>query len=110
MFGDPRRDASTMPVSLRARAIVAGAVAAGSWVTLLALAGPAGADGTGQRVVVEIPPHTEPTTHTGVGPAGLLPRTGGAVALWVIAAAITLIVVGAILVLAGRRGRRGSVA
>jgi LPXTG-motif cell wall-anchored protein len=77
-------------------------------VTLLVRASPAVADGTGQRVEVEIPPHTVPTTHTGVGPADLLPRTGGAVALWVLAVAVALIVVGAIFVLAGRRGRRGS--
>jgi len=58
----------------------------------------------GQRLVVEIPPHTVP--HADAGAAGLLPRTGGAIALWVILLAVGLVVIGTALVVAGRRAQR----
>ncbi len=61
----------------------------------------ASAADAGQRIVVEIPPHA--VAPADAGAAGLLPRTGGAIAVWFVVLAIGLIVVGAALVLSGRR-------
>jgi hypothetical protein len=61
--------------------------------------------GTSQSFTVEVPAHTIPTTSTGVGASGLLPRTGG-VAPWLLQTAIGLIGAGVVLVVASRRGQR----
>jgi hypothetical protein len=61
--------------------------------------------GSGQLVVVEVPPHTIPVTNSGVAPIGLLPRTGGSVVPWLIQLAVGLIVAGALMVLASRSAR-----
>ena len=109
MIADPMAPTCSRRRGPRAHTLAGPIVGALLLTIVVGRAETAGADGTGQRITVEIPPHTRPATGTGVGPAGLLPRTGAAFALWLLTLAVALIVVGAAIVIAGRRRRRRSV-